>query len=754
MVRSLDQATIRVGEGAGPQVKRRPSLPPPEVADNVTLVRIVPTPVRAIMTARCRIPRLWLFATVLCVAATASASAQDAFTIEQVLAAPFPTELVAAPQGAAFAWVQYDRGTRNIWMATGPSFEGQPVTNFSGDDGQVLTDLVFTHDGENIVFVRGSTLGFVHSPTAPIPNPTSDPEGTERALWVVEVATGNARRLAEGSAPAPSPDGNKVAFLRGGQIWMFPTRSADDPSQLLKIRGSATQLAWSPDGNSLAFKSSRGDHSFIGVVHIPSGTLRYFDPSFDHDGSPVWSPDGTRIAYARVPNLRGRVLFEPVREAVPWSIRVVDLNSGEAHTIFEAPRGVGSAYYARNISSTSDIFWGSGNRIVFPWEGTGWVNLYSVPAGGGEPTPLTPGEFEVQHVSSTPSGDEVLYVSNEGDIDRQHVWRVGVDGGQRQHVTPGSGLEWSPVMAADGGAIAFLASAGTVPAHPAVVVGGQRSSLTPDALPDDFPTAALVEPQQVVFSGSDGLSIHGQLFLPEGSSPGDQRPAMLHFHGGSRSQMLLGFHHSGYYHNAYAFNQYLVRRGYVVLSVNYRSGTGYGMEFREAPNYGATGASEFLDVMGAGLYLKSRADVDGDRIGLWGGSYGGYLTALGLARASDLFAAGVDIHGVHNWNITIQNFTPSYNPEARPDYARVAFESSPMADVDTWSSPVLLISGDDDRNVPFRESVDLAQKLRERGVHVEQLVFPDEIHGFLLHSSWVTLFEAAADFLKRELEGT
>ncbi len=82
------------------------------------------------MTVRCRIPRLWLFATVLCVAATASASAQDAFTIEQVLAAPFPTELVAAPQGAAFAWVQYDRGTRNIWMATGPTFEGQPVTNF------------------------------------------------------------------------------------------------------------------------------------------------------------------------------------------------------------------------------------------------------------------------------------------------------------------------------------------------------------------------------------------------------------------------------------------------------------------------------------------------------------------------------------------------------------------------------------------------------------------------------------------------
>ena len=113
--------------------------------------------------------------------------------------------------------------------------------------------------------------------------------------------------------------------------------------------------------------------------------------------------------------------------------------------------------------------------------------------------------------------------------------------------------------------------------------------------------------------------------------------------------MLLGWHYMYYYNNAYAMNQYLASRGYVVLSVNYRSGIGYGMKFREALNYGAGGASEFNDVLGAGLFLKSRPDVDPARIGLWGGSYGGYLTALGLARASDLFAAGVDMHGVHDW---------------------------------------------------------------------------------------------------------
>lgn len=217
--------------------------------------------------------------------------------------------------------------------------------------------------------------------------------------------------------------------------------------------------------------------------------------------------------------------------------------------------------------------------------------------------------------------------------------------------------------------------------------------------------------------------------------------------------MLLGFHYLNYYHNTYAMNQYLASKGYVALSVNYRSGTGYGMEFREAMNYGATGASEFRDVMGAGLYLRGRSDVDGQRIGIWGGSYGGYLTAMGLSRASDLFAAGVDIHGVHDWNTGIRNFVPSYNPLEDPKAAKLAFDSSPLASVDGWRSPALMIHGDDDRNVNFNETVTLVRALRERKVDIEQLVFPDEIHGFLLYRNWMSAFAAAADFFDRKLKG-
>jgi dipeptidyl aminopeptidase/acylaminoacyl peptidase len=151
------------------------------------------------------------------------------------------------------------------------------------------------------------------------------------------------------------------------------------------------------------------------------------------------------------------------------------------------------------------------------------------------------------------------------------------------------------------------------------------------------------------------------------------------------------------------------------------------------------------------LYLRSRADVDPHKIASWGGSYGGYLTALALARASDLYAVGVDFHGVHNWNLTTRNFDPTYDPAKDENAARVAYESSPIASVSTWRSPVLLIHGDDDRNVPFTETVRLVEALRKQGVVFEQLIFPDEIHGFLTHRRWLQAYGATADFLDKHL---
>src|SRR5205807_10057538 len=168
-----------------------------------------------------------------------------------------------------------------------------------------------------------------------------------------------------------------------------------------------------------------------------------------------------------------------------------------------------------------------------------------------------------------------------------------------------------------------------------------RGMIAASALPGDFPSRQLVVPKQVIFKSEDGLEIHGQLFVPNGRAQAG--PALIFMHGGPIRQMMLGFHYMDYYHNAYAMNQYMASRGYVVLSVNYRTGIMYGRHFREPKDGGPRGGAEYRDIVAAGKYLQSLPNVDAKRIGVWGGSYGGYLTAMGLAHDSDLFGAGVDL---------------------------------------------------------------------------------------------------------------
>ncbi len=283
-------------------------------------------------------------------------------------------------------------------------------------------------------------------------------------------------------------------------------------------------------------------------------------------------------------------------------------------------------------------------------------------------------------------------------------------GGKPKRLTSGTGIEVAPVEAEH--TVAILRSDEYTPLRPALLDSqGRMQDISPDLIPANYPGAKFIKPERVLFPAADGLQLHGQLFLPSDANDGKRHPALVFFHGGSRRQMLLGFHTMQYYSNAYAMNQYLASLGYIVLSVNYRSGIGYGLDFREALHYGRDGASEFNDILGAGNYLRSRRDIDPARIGVWGGSYGGFLTALALARASNMFAAGVDMHGVHQWQRPA-SWRPSSDPEADARTLKTEWESSPMSSIATWRSPVLLIQGDDDRNVPFSQTVSLARALR------------------------------------------
>ncbi len=671
-----------------------------------------------------------------------TANAQSV-TLEKLLTAPFPAEILAAPTGNKIAWIQTERGRCNLFVAAAPDYHARQLTKYNQDDGQQLTSITWSADAKTIVYVRGGAA----NRNGEIPNPTSNPSGVEQAVWRIAIDGGEPVKIGAGNAPAISPRGDVVAFLRRGQIFSAMLNDTKEAKQLLQARGAASSLRWSPDGTKLAFVSNRGDHNFIGVYDVAGKSVRFPAPSVDEDSNPVWSPDGSRIAFIRQPTTGMKILFTPERTAEPWSIIVVDCASGQSKTIWCADEGRGSALHA--IVAENQLLWSADNRIIFPWERDGWSHLYAVATSGGSPILLTPGAFEVEFATLSPDQREIIFNSNQDDIDRRHLWRVKTSGSNPQALTSGTGIEWNPTATSDGKAIAFLASDARQPAHVAIKIGNEIRAVT--NAPADFPAQDLVEPQAVIIDAADGLKIHAQLFLPKNRG-NEKHPAAIFFHGGSRRQMLLGWHYRDYYHNTYAMNQYLASRGFVVLSVNYRSGIGYGLDFREALNYGASGASEFNDVMGAGLYLRGRSDVDGKRMGVYGGSYGGYLTALGLSRASDLFAAGVDIHGVHDWNVGIKTFVPGYNPLDYPKESKLAFDSSPMSSVDGWRSPVLVIHGDDDRNVSFSETVTLVRALRTRKVEVEQLIFPDEIHGFLLHKNWLAAFTAASDFFGRKLQ--
>ncbi|MBA4072027.1 MAG: S9 family peptidase [Gemmatimonas sp.] len=695
-----------------------------------------------------RVPSRVAFTAVAAVLLASPLFAQQReIPIEQLMSAPYPGGLTAAPSGGLVAWVLNDRGVRNIWVAAPPEHRGRKLTSYTQADGQELGGIIWSKDASTIFFTRGQGP----NRAGENPNPTSDPAGAEMVLWRVPVAGGVPTKVGAASSVAMSPDDATIAFVRRGAIWTAPVDDSKPATQVATVRGGIGSLSWSPEGGRLLFASNRGTHAFIGILDLAAKSVHWLAPSVDTDESPVWSTDGKQVAFLRTPAASWHMMFTPERRAEPWSIVVADAYTGKGRTVFRADTGRGSVF--RGIVGPQ-LTWAAGDRLVFPWEKTGWTSLYSISANGGAPVLLTPGAFEVEYVTFTPDRREVIYNSNQDDIDRRDIWRVSVTGGPPRAVTSGADIEWQPAVTSDGAAIAFLKSGSRRPAHAVIQMGpAAPRELASGTIPADFPERAMVDPQPVVITSTDGLKFHGQLFLPPGAKPGDARPAAIFMHGGSRRQMLLGWNYSSYYANAYAFNQHLASKGYVVLSINYRSGIGYGMEFREALNYGASGGSEFQDVMAAGLYLAGRADVDPRRIALWGGSYGGYLTAMGLARASDLFAAGVDFHGVHDWNVGVATFVPSYNPLENPERTRTAFNASPMSSVDGWRSPVLVIHGDDDRNVRFVETVTLVQALRARNVEVEQLVFPDEIHGFLRWDRWVEAYKASAEFLDRRLGG-
>ncbi|MCP9223694.1 prolyl oligopeptidase family serine peptidase [Erythrobacter sp. LQ02-29] len=655
-----------------------------------------------------------------------AAHAQSADLLAERLAIPFASGLVGAELAPVFAWVENTRGVRNVMVARAGEAPRQ-VTDYREDDGIEIYGLALSPDGARLAFVRGGDSSF---PDDGLPNTAQRVEAPNQTVFVADLSSVSPPSpIGQGHDPVFSPDGRKLLFTRAGSIMV--RGGEGDARRIADLRGNAGDFSWSPDGSKVLFRESRSGHSVVGVIDVAQSTLRYLGATLGYSSDPVFSPDGGSVAFVQFRDPPAR--FADSRKSF-WSVRLADIETGAVRTAWSAPEGEGGQYYG---TRGRNLFWTASGHLLFPYEGSGWLHVLALPAAGGPARDLTPDANEVENFLPTPDGQGVVYSANPGDLDSRTLWQADIASGRTKRLTGDGQYSFFPTYG--GERLAATVTDARSPAHMVLVDGMEPLSRKPTI-------ASYPAPKNVTFTAEDGTVVHGQYFRGAGNGP---RPALIFAHGGPRRQMVAAFHPLFYYHNTYIRNQEFAAAGYDVLSVNYRSGTNYGRAFREAPGTGRDGASEYRDILAGARWLAARPGVDPARIGIWGGSWGGYLTALALARDSDLFAAGVDLHGVH---AMVRSVSDSYPPDEVLAIQRLQWDSSPMGAIDEWRSPVLIVHGDDDRNVDYRQSLLLARELTARGVPFEELALPNERHDFFRYASWLTALDASGDFFQRKLK--
>jgi dipeptidyl aminopeptidase/acylaminoacyl peptidase len=589
-------------------------------------------------------------------------------------------------------------------------------------------------------------------------------------LYAGSTRAGSLTRLTKTKAPELdpqfSPDGTKVAFLQNGEIYVLGLNGGTLEQRTdIKAPAKLDTFRWSPDGKYFSYsiepqpgrtlplpiysgrfvaappfpRSVAGDVSAAEQWYVIGATgddpPRLMDMGRGYDSRPAqWSHDSKYLALA-----------SQSADFKSQEIRVVDVSTGKARTVFHQ---VDDRWV-----EVSDIGWDSeSKKLWLTSDQSGFKHLYTVGIDGKDLKQITHGDWEIHNDSFSHNpqwiGDSIYYSSTQAGTAERQIYRVKAAGGsapERLSKEEGLHISW---ISEDGQARAELRADMRNPFD--LYVDGARVTKSPRA---EFYQAPWAATRFVTYpSLKDQKPVAARLLLPSSYDP-DQpsaipRPAIVYIHGAGYATSVLK-QWGSYQELRFVFNNFLAQRGYVVLEMDYRGSTNYGRDWRSGV-YLNMGGPDLEDVLGGVEYLRGLKNIDMGRVGIWGWSYGGFMTAMAMFRNPATFQAGAAFSGVYDWANYNADYTgerlttPTENPEA---YRR----SSPIDFSSQLRNHLLLVHGIVDDNVLFQDVVQLSEKLIHEGKSFDEAFYPEENHAYARDESFKDAFKRAADFFDRHL---
>ena len=735
-------------------------------------------------------------------------------TVEQILDIRHPSDPIWEPQGDRIAYLWNDGGVRDVWLVSdSDGAEPERISNAAQAPGVAAfgwhpagSELLFSLAGSVWRWREGESAAVLFE-NATAPAYVGDRSVTfirDGDVWLADSDGRQPRRLGDfGSGEETAhavaifapPAGVAASVLDGGdgEVESGAEWFAVTVSRRQRVEESSGSVA----GPKLAFFREAGDLDDLALLRIADGAIVWLERGPAMAGEVTWSSTGM-LAWQQVSaDAKSRRIVIAARDR-PRPASSPSPSAGVAPSTMRGWRRQvvveeqDSAWWSLTYLAAGPRWSPDGSRIAYLSDASGWAHLYVVdvePAlstapvrsagtsasaerealglATGQPRALTSGRFELEAADWHPDGRRFLVSANRGSATERLLFlledpdaaHAGVP--EMQPISTLRGTSTAATWSPDGGSFMFLHADPTAPLDiwtqdDPQATGRLRARKLTDSWESAPAAEELTAPEIVRFVSADGTVVPAQLFLP---NPQTQLngvggvPGIVWIHGGGIRQNRFGWHPLRGSAIYYTFHQYLVDRGYAVLSIDYRGSIGYGRDFRVAPHLDL-GGGDLDDVLAGGRYLRGLEAVDIQKVGVWGPSYGGYLTLEAMLRAPTAFDAGVDVAGMTDWRdwwrdpggVWIDGRMDS--PTAHPDLYR---DRSPIEHVDSLQRPLLLLHGSADGPVSWLESLRLIDELVRAGKPFESMVYPGETHLFTREHTWLDAFRRVEEFFERHL---